>query len=210
MKKSWQTLINRLDALSVHERLILFVSLVLCSAALFDVAWLSPAQAEHRQLTTRLDKQNAELQRLRDEVNATLTADAVPKPVTQALQGVQVQLAQTNLAVQALLPPAQGTPLVQALSHLLRRYPGLTLVNTSALAPELAGPGNAKATGLPEGLTRQGLAITVAGAYPDLTRFVSTLERELPHVRWGTMNLKSDNGLPELSLQLFLLTEAVR
>lgn len=210
MKKSWQTLIDRLDALSVRERLFLFASLVLCSVALFDVVWLSPAQTVHQQLTTRLDKQSSELQRLRGQVNATLTADAVPMPVAQELQGLQSQFEQTNLAVQELLPPAQGTPLVQALSHLLRRYPGLTLVNTSALAPEAAGPGNAKAAGLPEGLTRQGLAITVAGAYPDLTRFVSTLELELPHVRWGTMNLKSENGLPELSLQLFLLTEVTR
>lgn len=210
MKKSWQTLITRLDALSVRERIFLFASVVLCSAALFDVLWLSPAQTVHQQLTVRMTRQSAELQRLRDQVNATIQADGVPISIEQELQRLQRQLEQTNLAVRELLAPAQGTPLVQVLTHLLRRYPGLMLVNTSVLAPEVAGPGNAKATGLPEGLTRQGLAITVAGAYPDLTRFVSTLELEMPNVRWGSMNLKSENGVPELSLQLFLLTDVAR
>ena len=210
MNKGWQTLIAKLDALSVRERIFLFASVVLCSAALFDVLWLSPAQTVHRQLTVRLTAQSAELQRLRDQVNATSQADSVPASLDQELQRLQAQLGQTNLAVRALLPPPQGTPLVQALTHLLRRYPGLTLINTSALAPEVAGPGNARATGLPEGLTRQGMAVTVAGAYPDLTRFVSTLELEMPHVRWGSMSLKSENAMPELTLQLFLLMEATR
>lgn len=207
MNKAWQTLIAKLDALSVRERIFLFASVVLCSAALFDVLWLSPAQTVHRQLTVRMTAQSAELQRLRDQVNATSHADSVPASLDQELQRLQAQLGKTNLAVRALLPPEQGTPLVQALTHLLRRYPGLTLINTSALAPEVAGPGNAQATGLPEGLTRQGMAVTVAGAYPDLTRFISTLELEMPHVRWGRMSLKSENAMPELTLQLFLLTE---
>ena len=107
MNKAWQTLIARLDALSVRERIFLFASVVLCSAALFDVLWLSPAQTVHRQLTLRMATQGAELQRLRDQVNATSQADSVPTSLDQELQRLQVQLAQTNLGVRALLPPTQ-------------------------------------------------------------------------------------------------------
>ena len=210
MMKFWQSLITRLDAFSVRERLFLFLSAVLCSAALFDALWLSPAQTAHKQLTVRLDKQGAELQRMRDLVKATVKANEVPVSVNQELHGLAAQLDQTNVGIRELLPPAQGTPLVQALTHLLRRHQGLTLVKTSVLAPEVAGPGSVKSGGLPEGLTRQGVAITVAGSYPDLNRFVSTLEADLPHVRWGAMTLKSEHGTPELTLQLFLLTEVVR
>jgi MSHA biogenesis protein MshJ len=210
MKGFLQTLIGRIDALSVRERIFMFASVVLCSAALFDAVWLSPAQTLHQQLTLRLGKQSVELERMRDLVKATIKADEVPAPIEQELRALQLKLEQTNQAVRELLPPAQGAPLVQALTHLLKRYPGLMLVKTSAVAPEVAGPGNAKSTGLPEGLTRQGLSVTVAGAYPDLTRFVGTLELEMPHVRWGAMNLKSEKGLPELTLHLFLLTEVVK
>ena len=210
MKKQLQTLIVRLDALSLRERIFLFVSIFLCSGAFFDVLWLSPAKTAHSQLVVRIDKQAAELQRLREVLKTTAQPSGPAKSVADELQQLRVQIDQTNLAVQALLPAAQATPLVDALTHLLRRQPGLTLVKTSALAAEVAGPGNPNAAGLPEGLTRQGLAITVAGAYPDLIRFVRSLEAAMPHMRWGAMHLKSDKGAPELTLQLFLLAEVAR
>lgn len=207
MKQQLQTLIARLDALSLRERLFLFISILLCSGALFDVLWLSPAKTAHSQLVVRIDKQAAELQRLREVLKTTAQPTGPMQSVVDELRQLRVQTDQTDLAVRALLPAAQATPLVDALTHLLRRQSGLTLVKTAALAAEVAGPGNPNAAGLPEGLTRQGVAITVAGAYPDLMRFVRTLENAMPHVRWGAMALKSDKGAPELSLQLFLLAE---
>lgn len=208
MKPRLQAQVARLEALSLRERIFLFVSILLCSGALFDVLWLSPAQTVHRQLVVRIDKQATELQRLRDVLKASAKPSGPPAGVVQELQLVRAQTDQTEAAVRQLLPTGQAAPLMEALTHLLRRHPGLMLIKTAALAPEVAGPGNANAGGLPEGLTRQGVAITVAGAYPDLMRFVGTLEGAMPHVRWGAMNLKSDKGVPELSLQLFLLAEA--
>ena len=96
------------------------------------------------------------------------------------------------------------------LVHLLRRQEGLTLLRTSTLASEAAVAGAAQAAGtgaaaLPVGFTRQGVELTVSGSYPELTRYVQTLEQALPHVRWGTMKLKSEKMPPELTLQLFLV-----
>lgn len=210
MMKSLQGLINRLDMLSVRERIFLFMSALLCSGAIFDTLWLSPAQVTHKQLTVRLEKQGVELQRMREVVKATVKAAEIPASVEQELQRLTAQLEQTNQSIHELLPPVQGTPLVQALTHLLRRHPGLTLLKTSVVAPEVAGPGNQKSAGLPDGMTRQGVAITVAGAYPDLNRLVSTLELDMPHVRWGVMKLKGERGASELTLQLFLLTDSTK
>lgn len=207
MKKQLQTLIARLDALSLRERGFLFLSVLVCCGAVFDALWLSPAQTVHRQLVVHIDKQATELQRLRETLKITAQPVGAPQSVRDELQRLHAQADATERAVRELLPQAQTTPLVQALTHLLRRHQGLTLVKTDALAPEVAGPGNSNAAGLPEGLTRQGVAITVAGAYPDLIRFVGTLESAMPQVRWGAMNLKSDKGAPELTLQLFLLAE---
>jgi MSHA biogenesis protein MshJ len=185
------------------------VSILMCCFALVDTLWLSPAQTVHRQLMQRLDRQNGELQRLRDSVRAS----AQPKDADQAaraeLQTTQTQLDQVNQAVRERLPGAtRSTPLAQALVQLLRRHEGLTLVRTAALPPDSAGPGNSNGTGsLPKGLTRQGVTLTVAGAYADLMRYVASLESSMPYVRWGAMTLSSDKGRPELTLQLFLLGE---
>ena len=104
--------------------------------------------------------------------------------------------------------------------HLLRRYDGLTLLRTSVLPTELAGPGNAASApagksdasasaSLQPSLTRQGVALTVGGSYADLTRYVQTLEADMPHVRWGEMLLKSDKDQSELTLKLYLLAEVL-
>ena len=207
MRAQWHTLIARMDALSLRERIFLFVSILLCTGALFDVVWLSPAQTAHRQLVVRIDKQAAELQRLREVLKTTALPSGPPRSVVDELQQLGMQIGQTDAAVRSLLPAPQDATLVDALAHLLRRQPGLTLLQTTALAAEVAGPGNVNAAGLPVGLARQGVAITVSGAYPDLIRFVRTLESAMPQVRWGAMNLKSDKGPPELTLQLFLLSE---
>lgn len=209
MNAQWQAQMARIDNLSLRERIFLFLSILVCCFALVDTLWLSPAQTAHKQLLQRMDKQSAELQRMRD----TLRISAQPNDVDQAalaeLQVTQTQIGQVNQAVGKRLPNATGSaPLAQALQQLLRRYQGLTLVSTSALPPEVAGPGNSKGAGsLPAGLTRQGVTITVAGAYPDLMRYVAALESAMPQVRWGVMTLSSEQGAPELTLQLFLLGE---
>lgn len=205
----WQALMARVDALSLRERLFLFLSILLCLGALVDTLWLSPAQTAHKQLVSRLQRQSVELQALRD----MLKVSGHPQDVGQSSRDALLQLAarttQVNEDVRKLLPGTANTaPLAQALVHLLRRHEGLTLVRTAALAPEVAGPGNGSVAGsLPAGLTRQGVSLTVSGSYAELMRYVASLETDMPFVRWGVMNLKADRGLTELTLQLFLLGE---
>jgi MSHA biogenesis protein MshJ len=199
----------RIDSLSVRERIFLFISILVSCGALADTFWLTPARQAHKQLLVQMDRQSAELQSLRD----TLRTSARPMEVGQSVQGqlqqTQFELDRVDQAVKRLLPGKAGsTPLTQALVHLLRRHDGLTLIRTTALPPEAAGPGNTRgATSLPAGLTRQGVALTVAGSYAELTRYVASLEQAIPYVRWGGMTLVSDKGLPELTLQLFLIAE---
>lgn len=212
MKELWATWVAKLDALSVRERLILFATVLLGTVALVDALWLSPAQLAHHQLTVRLDKQNTELKALRDAVRSAPRPDDVNRALREQLEQTRSQTAQVDQQILALLPGAQGaTPLTRALAHLLKRYPGLTLVRTEALPPAVPGPGNSQgASQLPAGLTRQGVALTVSGNYADLTRYVGVLESALPYVRWGGMQLNADNGLAALTLQLFLIQEVAQ
>lgn len=213
MKRWWQAIWTkqsaRIDALSLRERAFLFFSVLACCIALADVLWLSPAQVAHQQLKQRFDKQGAELQRLRDTLKST------PQPV-DASRAAREEIASVKSRTEALeqdaarLMPARAgqTPLAQVLVPLLRRHEGLTLVRTVALAPEASAKApatGASAAAAPVALTRQGVELTVAGAYPELTRYVQTLEQELPYVRWGTLKLKGDKLPPELTLQLFLV-----
>ncbi|MBP6008278.1 MAG: type II secretion system protein M [Rhodoferax sp.] len=209
MNKYLETLTARLDALSLRERIFLFLSVLVVCAAVLDALWLSPAQTQHKQLMLRFDKQSQELNRLREVVRASSQTGASAAGSQGTLVQLQAEIDQTELAVHRLLPPPEAAPLVQAMSHLLRRYPGLTLVKTTALAAGTSLTSAAASKDLPSGLKRQGMEVTVAGNYADLTRFVSTIEAAMPYVRWGLMTLKTtdDQTAPQLTLQLFLLTE---
>ncbi len=208
----WEKQSARLDAMSLRERVFLFLSVMACAVALADVLWLSPAQAVHKQLTQRFEKQSTELQRLRDTLKTAGNPVATGQPVQAEIAGVKSRLDALNRNLKELVPTtAQVTPLAQVLVPLLRRHEGLTLVRTDAVAAEApakvaatGGPG-AGPSATPPGLSRQGVELTVSGPYAELTRYVETLEQALPYVRWGAMKLKSDKLPLELTLQLFLV-----
>lgn len=210
MKQMWLEQLTRIDSLSVRERIFLFISILVVCGALADTFWLTPALLAHKQLLVQLDQQSTELQRLRNTLSSSARPMDASQSVRAQLQQTQADMEQVDLAVRKLLPGAAGaTPLAQALVHLLRRHQGLALVRTTALAPEVAGPGNSQgASSLPPGLTRQGVALTVSGPYAELTRYVASLELAMPNVRWGTLSLVSDKGSSELTLQLFLIAES--
>ncbi|MHB8949513.1 MAG: hypothetical protein ACYC4S_10675, partial [Rhodoferax sp.] len=205
-KTWWGRQSGRINALSLRERVFLFLAIIASCMALADFLWLSPAQVAHKQLTQRFEKQSAELQRARDELKTVAQPADAGRAARDAIAAVNTQLESVNLSIKEVLPDtARATPLAQALGLLLRRHAGLTLVRTSAVAPvvEAANPGQATdPAALPVGLTRQGIELTVSGAYPDLAQYVQTLENAMPQVRWGVMTLNSNSRPPELTLQL--------
>lgn len=212
-KMAWSVSLARLDALSLRERGVLCLVVVVCTATLANVWWLSPAKQAHAALQLRFVKQSADLLRARAALNPNAKAADANLPVRLEIARVKEQLAAVSQALEAALPTA--TPLSQVLVYFLQRYEGLTLLSTVALPPvteaadaipaAIAAAAPTAPRQAPLVLMRQGVALTVSGPYPELVRYVSTLEQSLPYVRWGSMKLRGDKSPPELTLQLFLV-----
>jgi MSHA biogenesis protein MshJ len=203
MKRWWTLLSTRIDALSLRERAFLFVTLLVLCMLLADVLWLSPAQTRHRQITQRVAAQQAELQRLGEELKNSSGETGPTRQMRVELAQAREGLAAVNVEIEAL-PQGQGDiPLSKVLVHFLRRHEGLVLVRTATLADESRGVEGAAATH--KQLRRQGLELTVAGPYAELTRYVQTLERAMPALRWGAMKMNSLNQPAELTLQVWLV-----
>ncbi len=200
MKLWWNVQAARLDALSTRERLILFVAVIALLLALLDVLWLTPAQNALRQAQQQVEAQNADLTRLRAELQANATPVDVNQTTRDALAGVQAQIIETDAQIASLAPASKGGPgLEQVLVQFLRRQDGITLQNAATLA-------DATPAGLPQGLRRLGVEVTLSGSYPRLVGAVKALEAALPQLRWGAMRLTSDKTRePELNLQVFVL-----
>ena len=201
MKARLKQIAARIDALSLRERVILFLSIIILLLVLAEAAWLTPLQATHRQITQRFTTQNAELLRLQDELR-TLSGQPGPgQQVREELAQVRERLANVNTEI-ARMPVSQrdDTPLTKVLVHFLRRHEGLVLVRTATLAVD-----SRTAPSSPTGVTRQGVELVVSGSYAELVRYVQTLERSLPNLRWGGMRMNSENRDAELTLQVWLV-----
>ena len=208
MSSWWIKQATRINALSLRERLFLFISLLSICLALTDMAWLSPVQSEHKQALQKLDKQNGDFKNSTEAMKSLGDTGGKVKFVNDELSTVKKQIDQVNQSItSATSGPVDDKPLAQILVHLLRRYDGLSLVTTSSMSPELNDKKvSIDTTGaMPSGLTRQGLELTVSGPYSQLVQYVQTLEAAMPHIRWGTMKLKSEKQPPELILQLFIV-----
>lgn len=202
-KQWWQRQAVRIDALSLRERAFLFVSAIVCCVALADVLWLSPAQLAHQQETQRFAAQGAELSRLREELKGAARPVDAGQAARAEIATIQTRLDVVNHAIQVAAPQAEGGPaLEQVLVQFLRRQPGLILLSAGTLKPDAVGAPTAIS---PAGLSRRGVELKVAGAYPELVRYVKTLENALPALRWGTLQLKSEQQPPELTLQVYVV-----
>jgi MSHA biogenesis protein MshJ len=215
MKQWWLKQSVRINALSLRERVFLFLSLIATCIALADVLILTPAQEAQNRIRQKTAAQEVELVRLRAEVRAGAQVEDVNKSARDALAQMALETETVNQEILGLAPSSNGGPgLEQVLVQFLRRQEGLTLLSTNTLKPEVGTVAALVATagavvapaGLPLGLTRQGLELRVSGPYAGLVRYVKALEGALPTLRWGNMQLRSEKDKqPELTLQVYVV-----
>jgi len=200
MKQWWIQQSARIDALSLRERAFVFLSVIACCLALADVLWLSPAMGAHQLQTQQFAAQNAELQRLRTELQNAPTPVDVNLPLRNEVAALQQKL--TDLQSQVTAVAGSGSPALEpVLAEFLRRREGLSLLSTATLANDASADKDSTVTGV----TRRGVELKVSGPYSELLKYVKSLEQALPNLRWGPMQLRSEKQPPELTLQVFVL-----
>jgi MSHA biogenesis protein MshJ len=203
MKAWWTTQAARINALSLRERVFLFVSVMVVILAIADVLWLSPAQAGYKQMQQRFLAQSSEVNRLRAELAAVAQPVDPSADVRTELEQSQAKLdvLRSELAVLAPSGASGSQGLEPVLVQFLKRSPGLRLVSSGTVAAEAGSTGAAEIPGI----QRRGLELKVAGPYPELTRYVQNLEQALPRLRWSTMHMVVDKQGPELTLRVYVL-----
>jgi MSHA biogenesis protein MshJ len=194
---------QRVDSLSLRERVILFASTAVVMLALLDQTVLSPTLKEQRERSARLVKQGTELGQLRSQVNALAleqpqgnTEEDRLLAAVRAAQSEQQALARQLAASRS--ESAQPVRLPELLARVLQRHEGLTLVQLASRAPA------AEASASASTLVWQRAELSVAGSYADLSRFVAELERNLPGLRWGELQLSTEASPPVMTLHVWL------
>jgi MSHA biogenesis protein MshJ len=207
---TWQALARRIDALSLRERVFLFLSLAMLMLALADQAVIAHSLQQQSRWNAQAAEAAAELSGLRGELTRLSGPNAQAQGEVATLQQA---LAHAQAERQALLsrldgpaaaPGVRPADLPSLLAKVLKRHGRVNLVQLGTVASGEAAASAALAAAPAAGLTRQGAQFSVSGSYADLQGFVAELETSLPGLRWGELQLRGAEPQPLLTVQVWL------
>lgn len=213
--------LDRVDAMSLRERVLIFLMLAAVLVALVMTSVIDPLIAKQKQLSQALVQSQAQTQALEAQVQALAEA-ARHDPDASNKQRLADLDAQRKNAYAALANVQQGLVapdrMTQVLRDLLNQNARLKLISIKTLPaaplieegkPAEPGAKPEKAQGKAQvaslGLYKHGVEISVEGNYADLVAYLSVLEKMHWRVYWGGVNLAA-REYPNSRLTLTLYT----
>lgn len=218
MKAQWEKLSGRIDAMSLRERIAIFIALVAVLVFVLNAMVLEPLFARNRALADEVRQQNMRLEAANAGITAQMAAfSANPDlPVQKQLAEMNREAAQLSGSLRAMqhglvAPEKMG----QLLQQLLRSNGKLKLVSLRTLpvsgmggAATAAAAASADPKTAPpqrELLYRHGVEVVLQGAYLDMLDYMEALEGSPQQVFWGKAQLDARN-YPVSTLTLTLYT----
>jgi len=219
--KQWA---ERIDAMSLRERLMIFAMLAVVLVALVVTSAIDPLSAKQIQLTQKLAQTQSQTQALEAQMQALAEAAKhdpdLPNKLRLADLNTKRKSAYADLSnvKQGLVTPDKMT---QVLRDLLGRNPRLALVSIKTLAASpLTQSGKAaeqtsKAEAKPKeksaaadlGLYKHGVEISVEGSYADLVTYLAELEQLPWRMYWGGAQLSAQvYPVSRLTLTVYTLS----
>jgi len=189
----------RIDAMSLRERTILFVSLLVALFLLADQVLFPGLRIQQKQLEKQIGVQLGQLNTINDQI-ARIVRENTEDPdvvLRQRLADLNKRYAELQVSsadiTRGLIDPREMTRLVHTL---LRANSALQLVKAENLVAEaipLANSDKPVAAGGAVGpaVYRHGLRLQVKGRYADIARYLHTLERLNWRVMWGEVKLET-------------------
>lgn len=227
MKQYWQKLATRIDALTLRERVIIFVLVAVLLIVLVNAVLLDPLFAKQKLLSDQVKNGQTQIDRIQTEIRLAILGQKDPDVVNrERLKELTQQTAQMQgrlLDMQkGLVAPDKMTVLLE---DILKRHGSLHLLSlktlpvtslTQAATKNIAGtpqavtaaaaitppPGSESAAGM---VYTHGVEIVVQGRYLEMLSYMNELENMPWHLYWGKATLKVDE-YPQATLTLTLYT----
>lgn len=191
MKLWWRDLLDRVDAFSLRERVLVLLALLALIGIVWDSALMRPLETSRKRLQPEVANLRAEV----DRINSTIEELAdkggldpdrlLHDQVTQARTDISDLDKQLGGLTQGLIAPEE---MVELLKQLIARTPPLQLVSLRTLPGEpLAAlmPGEI----LPSQVFRHGVELELEGGYLDLVEFLRALDALPWRFYWQALEL---------------------
>jgi len=210
MKALWAKLSGRVDAMTLRERVAIFIASVAALLFMVNTLVLEPLFARNRMLADQIRQQNMQVDAANSGVQAQMAAfNANPDAATlKQLADLKRDAAALAGALRAtqhglVAPEKMG----QLLQQLLRSNGKVKLLSLRTLPVSGMG-GNADAKAAPERrelLYRHGMEVVLQGSYLDMLDYMQSLESSPQQVFWGRAQLDA-HEYPNSTLTLTLYT----
>lgn len=229
LKRYWKLLSDRVDALSLRERAMVFAAAVVTLVALVNLLLLDPVSAKQKKMSQQIKLQQAKMKEIQANIQVLAAAqgsdpDAASKArLAQLKRQIEELNARLESTQQSLVPPEK---MAAVLEDILRRDRQLQLVSLKTLPTtglkELAAPAvtvptaqlganqppaKPAASSMQNSIYRHGVEITVQGSYADLLHYLAQLEDVSWQMYWGKVTLAvGDYPTAKLTLTLYTLS----
>ena len=191
MKALIKRYVERIDAATLRERVMIFLGLAFVLMFIVNAVLLEPLRAKQKGLAVDIAQQLKDLQTLQSELpRMALSAQVDPDAPNRARQKtLRAQLAQLDARVaheqRRFTPPERMRALLE---EMLQRNKGLTLVDLRSLP--VARIGGARSGPAASGeLYRHGIELTISGSYLDLYEYLRALEKLPTQLYWRQAEL---------------------
>jgi MSHA biogenesis protein MshJ len=218
MRAYWLKLSGRLDAMTLRERIAVFIATGAALLYLANIIALEPALARQKALTAQIRQQEMQLETIDMDIAARMAAHqanpdlATMRQLADANRQAAGMTGSLRTMQRGLVAPEKMSELLQ---QLLRANGKLKLVSLRTLpvtglgATEGAALGNAAgAKDAPkprELLYRHGVEVVLQGSYLDMLDYMEALEELPSQLFWGRVQLDA-RAYPNSTLTLTLYT----
>jgi len=205
LKKQFQGFANRIDAMSLRERAMIFITLLVALYLLAVNVLFSPLNAEKDRLQQQVNQKRQETQALEMQVQALAgngeDPDAGKRKKLEALQQ-NLKTMDTELVrvTAGLVPPREMARLIE---QMLLKNRGLQVMRVESIPATPLLEGGAGVTGTM--VYKHGMHVEVKGGYLDILRYLKSLEALPWKVFWGKATLKTEK-YPDSRVSLVIYT----
>lgn len=224
MKQLWKRYSERVDALSVRERIFVFSAAMVAVIALLYNVLIDPELRTQKRLSTTVSQKQGEIKSLEAQLTAIATSRGSDpdKALRERLQRVRADLADVERQIAAeerkFTAPEQMKIVIE---EILARNRAVELVAMktlpSATVAEARAKRGAEAQGapakpVPDAATpgerliyRHGMEVTVSGRYLDLLRYLNELEGLPTQLYWSSLEMDASH-YPKHTMKLVIYT----
>ncbi len=190
-----QVYIDRVDALSLRERAMVFLAVCVVTVAFAWNGFLDPSLARQKGYTNTLAQKQQETVALQTQIGALMQARAKETSGRgrQNLDAERRKLVELDQLIEArqreMVPPDRMAAL---LTDMLKTSGQVEIKGMRSLvaAPISDVPADAGGQASAANMYRHGVEVTVAGQYLDLLNYLAAIEKLPVKIFWGGLNIE--------------------